>query len=106
MIYRHYRPRPPLLDFVELLWLFDKPVPSHGSERALPTGTVELVINLGASGAGFDAVVYGPHTRFFVIDTSRPISVIGAHFKPGGMAAFLGLPTDELHNLHVDLDAL
>jgi AraC-like DNA-binding protein len=106
MMHRHYRPRPPLSDYVELLWLFDKPVPSHGSERALPTGTVELVINLGPPGAGFDAIVCGPHSRFFVIDTSRPTTLMGAHFKPGGLAAFVGLPLDELHNLHVSLDAL
>jgi AraC-like DNA-binding protein len=106
MMHRHYRPRAPLSDHVELLWLFDKPVPSHGSERALPTGTVELVINLGTPVDGFEAVVCGPHSRYFVIDTSRPATVMGAHFKPGGMAAFLGLPADELHNLHVSLDAL
>jgi AraC-like DNA-binding protein len=107
MIYRRYRPRPPLSDFVELLWLFDKPVPSHGSERVLPTGTVELVINLAdRSTDGFEAIVAGPHSRFFVLDTSQPSSVIGAHFKPGGVSAFLGLPVDQLHNLHVPLEAL
>ena len=106
MIYRRYTPQPPLSDYVELLWLFDRPVQSHGSERALPTGTVELVVNLGGGGADFDSIVCGPHSRFFVIDTSRPATVMGAHFKPGGMAAFLGLPIDELHNLNVSLDAL
>jgi len=105
MTYCLYRPRPPLSDFVELLWLFERPVPSHGSERVLPTGTTELVIDLGGD-PGFDAVVAGPHTRFFVLDTSRPSAVIGAHFKPGGAFAFLGLPVDELHNCHVPLDAL
>ena len=46
MIYHRHTPRPPLSDFIELLWLFEKPTPSHGTERVLPTGTVELVINL------------------------------------------------------------
>jgi AraC-like DNA-binding protein len=106
MMHCRYRPRRPLSDHVELLWLLDRPVPSHGSERALPTGTVELVINLGSDEAGFDAIVCGPHSRFFVIDTSRPATVMGAHFKPGGIAAFLGLPVDELHNLHFPLSAV
>jgi len=106
MIYRSCTPRPPLSDYVELLWLFDKPVPSHGSERVLPTGTVELVINLGDCSAGFEAIACGPHSRFFVLDTSQPSAVMGAHFKPGGVAALLGLPIDELHNLHVPLEAL
>ena len=103
MIYRRHTPRPPLSAFVELLWLFERPAPSHGSERVLPTGTTELVIDL--TNDGFDAVVAGPHSRYFVLDTSRPTSVIGAHFKPGGVFAFLGLPVGELHNSYVPLDA-
>src|SRR3954447_3327242 len=106
MIYRHHRPRPPLSDFVELLWLFERPAPLHGSERVLPTGTTELVINLGDSDRSFDAVVAGPHSRYFVLDTSQPTAVIGAHFKPGGAFAFLGVPGDALKNSHVHLDAL
>lgn len=107
MIYRRHVPRPPLSDFVELLWLFEKTTPSHGSERVLPTGTVELVINLGdATRDGFEAVVCGPHSRFFTLDTSQPTSVIGAHFKPSGAFPFLALPIDELRNQHVALEAL
>jgi AraC-like DNA-binding protein len=107
MIHRRYLPRAPLSDFIELLWLFERPTPSHGRERLLPTGTVELVINLGDSRVDrFEALVVGPHSRFFELDTSRPTSVIGAHFKPGGMFAFLDEPIDELHNCHVPLAAL
>jgi AraC-like DNA-binding protein len=105
MIHRSCTPRPPLSDFIELLWLFEQPVPSHGCERVLPTGTTELVVDLGVV-RSFDAVVAGPHSRFFVLDTSAPRAVIGAHFKPGGVFAFLGLPVDELQNCHVPLEAL
>jgi AraC-like DNA-binding protein len=106
MIYQH-KPCPPLSDFVELLWLFENPAPSHASERVLPTGTIELVINLadGTSG-GFEALVAGPHSRFFVLDTSQPTSIVGVHFKPGGAFTFLALPVDELRNRHVPLEAL
>lgn len=107
MIYRNHTPRPPLSNFVELLWYSERPAPSHGSERVLPTGTTELVINLGDPGLEeFEAVVAGPHTRFFVLDTTGPSAVIGAHFKPGGVFAFLGLPVHELYNLHVPLEAV
>ena len=105
MIYRRQTPRAPLSDFVELLWLFENAASSHASERVLPTGTAELVINLGETGS-FDAVVAGPHSRFFVLDTSRPSSIIGVHFKPGGAFPFLALPVDELRNRHVPLEAL
>ena len=92
--------------FLELLWLFENAASSHASERVLPTGTVELVINLGETAGSFDAVVAGPHSRFFVLDTSRPSSIIGVHFKPGGAFPFFALPVDELRNRHVPLEAL
>jgi AraC-like DNA-binding protein len=107
MIYRRQAPPPPLSDFVELLWLFENAASSHASERVLPTGTVELVINLGDNTTGsFDAVVAGPHSRFFVLDTSRPSSIIGVHFKPSGAFPFFALPVGELRNRHVPLEAL
>jgi hypothetical protein len=30
------------------------------------------------------ARVSGARSKFFEIDTSRPFSIVGAHFKPGG----------------------
>ena len=85
----------------------------------MPTGTTELVINLRADqirvydrhdtsiGHTFKgAVVCGPHSEFFVIDSDEQTSVIGVHFKPGGIFPFLNLPADELHNQHVGLDDL
>ncbi len=32
--------------------------------------------------------------------------MIGVHFKPGGAAAFLGMPADELAGQVVELDAV
>jgi hypothetical protein len=85
-VVRDYRvPRPPLGDFVELLWLYDGYSVSHAYERLLPMATTELVVDLragvGSSGA---AVVAGPHSEVSVLETSSEASVIGVHFKPGG----------------------
>jgi AraC-like DNA-binding protein len=106
MIYRRYVPRAPLSEFIELLWLFENAAPSHESERVLPTGTVEMVINLHERTGSFDAVVAGPHSHFFVLDTSRPTALIGVHFRPSGAFPFVALPLDELRNRHVSLEAL
>lgn len=46
MVYRAHIPQPPLSDFVALFWLYDGYDQPHSKERCLPTGTVELVINL------------------------------------------------------------
>jgi AraC-like DNA-binding protein len=91
----------------------------HPRERLLPDGSVELVVNLHDERVPVytrgnleqcevfrGSVVCGPHSQFFAIDTATELNVVGVHFKPGGAYPFFKLPTGELHNLHVGLDAL
>jgi len=110
MISHLHSPPPPLARFVELFWYYAGVSLPHKQERLLPQGTVELVIDLRGCREGTQsfpgAVVCGPHSRFFVIDTACQAEVIGIHFKPGGSFPFFNLPADELHNLHVGLDDL
>ena len=120
MLFLTHIPRPPLNNFVDLFWLYDGYSPGpHSKERLMPDGSVELVINLKEDEARIydredlarcerlpGAILAGPHSRFFVIDTAQQDSVIGIHFKPGGAFPFFRLPADELHNLHVSLEDL
>jgi AraC-like DNA-binding protein len=115
----HYTPAAPLDRFVHVIWWMEQaPVP-HPRERLLPDGSVELVINLHDERVPVytrgdlerrevfrGGVVAGPHSQFFAIDTATELNVIGVHFKPGGAYPFFKMPTGELHNLHVGLDAL
>lgn len=116
---RQRTPGPPLSGFVEVLWSFQGVAPSHKLERLLPDGSVELVIDLAEDRTRIydrydhqrsetlpGCIVSGPHSQFFIIDTAGQCSTVGVHFKPGGAYPFLGLPTGELHDLHVSLDAL
>ena len=90
--------------------------PLHSRERILPSGTVELVVNLcddeiriyapsQADGcARFSgAVISGPYSGFFVIDSSQHALMMGIHFRPGGTLPFLRVPAGELANSHIDL---
>jgi AraC-like DNA-binding protein len=110
MISYLHSPGPPLSRFVELFWYYAGVSLPHKQERLLPQGTAELVIDLRDCREGAQilpgAVVCGPHSRFFVLDTACQAEVIGIHFKPGGAFPFFKLPVDELHNLHVALDDL
>lgn len=120
MLFLTHIPQPPLNNFVELFWFYDGyPARSHKKERLMPDGSVELVINLKENEARIydrddlarcerlpGAILAGPHSRFFVIDTAQQDSVMGIHFKPGGAFPFFKLPADELHNLHVSLEDL
>jgi AraC-like DNA-binding protein len=120
MLYLTHIPKPPLNDFVELFWFYDGfPRRTHQKERLMPDGSVELVINLHENQARIydrhdlekcerlpGALLSGPHSSFFVIDTAEQDSVIGIHFKPGGAFPFLKLPVEEMQNLHVSLEDL
>ena len=117
MEFRHQTPRPPLSDFIQLLWYWEGPARPHSHERLLPDGSMELVVNLSEDEVRIydrvdhrkfeklrGATLMGPHSDFFVIDTAEQRHVIGVHFKPGGAFPFLPLPADQLHGLHISLE--
>lgn len=110
---------PPLSNFVDMFWFCEGYAPRHAKERILPTGTIELVVNLRDERMRvYDrdhidrhqsfrgSVVCGAQSRYFVIDTAQQESVIGVHFKPGGAFPFLRVPASELRDQHVSLDTL
>src|SRR5262249_32741234 len=119
MLYGYYALGSPLAEFVEDFWLYDDYRPRHLRERILPSGTVELVINLrddelriydrvrpGVCERFSGAIVSGTYDRFFVIDTAEEASLLGVHFKPGGAFPFFCLPVSELIDAHVDLETV
>jgi hypothetical protein len=113
-----YRPPKPLGDFVDCLWHWDgEPAPAP-RERALPSGTLDLVINLGRDELCFfdeteqhrlaysGAVMCGVHARYLVIEPPQRCAVMGAHFKPGGAFPFIADALHALEGRQVDLDTL
>jgi len=46
MLHLTHVPRPPLSQFVRLLWLYEGYTQPHVKERVLPTGEMQIVINL------------------------------------------------------------
>ncbi len=118
MFLRTYTPGPPLDACIDRFWLVSD-TPPHPRERILPSGTVQLVINLSDDEIRiFDpsdparprrypgAVVSGPYSNFFLIDPLVHASIIGVYFRPGRAVPFLGVPASELADAHVDLEAL
>lgn len=119
MLFRSYKPIPPLSDFVENLWLYNGFDSPRLKERILPSGAFELVFNLRDNRLRIykaaqpdrcqhlsGAIVSGPYEGFFLADTAEEASVMGVHFKPGGAFPFLGLSADELADTHIDLEAV
>lgn len=100
MVTIYQRPGPALAPLVELLWYVDEPVPP-GFERRLPTGGMQIVVNLGEDelrwydGDRFDrchtiggAGLSGPIASPIGIDTAEQRQSVGIAFWPGGTAPF------------------
>jgi AraC-like DNA-binding protein len=113
-----YQPPYPLSRFVETFW-YGEHAPGHLFERYLPTGDVDLVLNLhDATLRIYDAadlphpqrftgpIVSGAHSRYYVIDTLQQASLLGVKFRPGGAYPFLGESPGRLQNQHVALKDL
>ncbi|HEY6399846.1 MAG TPA: helix-turn-helix domain-containing protein [Blastocatellia bacterium] len=118
-IFNFYKPNPPLSKFVDSFWLYEGHAAERKTERILPTGTLELVINLRQNELLFydperpenrsrfcGAVVSGAHGRGFSPEAAEETFIIGVHFKPGGAFPFLGLPAGDIADTHVDLETL
>ena len=108
------QPGPALAPFVEFLWLYENDPRPHALERIMPTGAAQLVVNLaedetriyddaGRCETADGVALSGAHSRYAIIDTQEQQTVAGVTFKPGGAAAFLAAPSDEITNVHVSL---
>ncbi|MEJ7597374.1 MAG: DUF6597 domain-containing transcriptional factor [Kofleriaceae bacterium] len=101
-------PHPALAPFVESLWLVDGAPLAHRFERVMPTGAMQLLVNLhadrlgdgerGINGAGLSGV----HDRAKVIDTATQRRIAGVAFRPGA-GALLGVPAHLLADRMVEL---
>jgi AraC-like DNA-binding protein len=119
MLYLTHVPRQPLAQFVNLLWLYEGYTQPHSKERVLPTGEMQIVINLledtsrtydpddtDRCHAFSGSLLSGAHSQYQVIDTAEQRCIIGVHFRPGGAFPFLRMPAGELRDTTVSLDTL
>jgi AraC-like DNA-binding protein len=107
---------PALAPFIESLWHFTGDF-THARERILPTGTMQLLVNLYEdelrlyTGPDFarverlgGAAISGAYGLPFGIDTEEQRCIVGVAFRPGGAAPFFTEPSDALSAQHVELD--
>ena len=109
--YREFPPSPPLLPFVECLWILK----SHSNffkkrELVIPGGRIELIFNLGspvewidskdlsASRSFIGSYILGPRNRPFFVEQNGLIQMLGARFRHGGLAPFIPMPMNILIN--------
>jgi AraC-like DNA-binding protein len=115
---RVLKPKPPLDNYIECLWHFTE-MPPRLTTRVVPSGALELVINLEEdeirtyepaeaelSGQFPGAAVAGAYKSFFLVDVLRHGPIMGAHFKPGGAFPFFGGLVSEIADTHIGLETL
>ena len=114
-----HRPDGQLAEFVSCFWSSEGYRAPTPRERALPSGSLEIVINLredrtviydasniAVSETFSGIMVCGAQAGCFVIDTPPDAAVMGVHFKAGGALPFLKASTRELEGSFVSLDAV
>jgi len=95
-------PRGPSSAVAALLWLHLAEAPVSARELRLPTGDIDLVINLQDG----ETVVAGPSSRSIVLDNATQIDTLGVVLKVGYAASLLGLPLSELRDRQLPLAEL
>lgn len=115
--YRSRVPAPPLDALIDDIYCLTG-VPRHRRLTVPPLPSAHLFINLGAPIRLYDSdpavppAVFtdgwfmGVWTRRFVIEHQAPVRVVGVHFKPWGLSPFLDLPSAELRDRWLPVDAV
>jgi AraC-like DNA-binding protein len=117
MFFTH-RPASPLASSIEMLWYAHGYPAVHRTERALPNGRFQLIIDLSDGFVREDApeaersqramlpLVVGLQSHYTVLETAALRHIIGAVFRPGGTREIFDVPADAFYNDVVPLEHL
>jgi AraC-like DNA-binding protein len=119
MVQAKHIPSGPLASLVKCFWYWETSAQAHSKERLMPNGEPTLVFELRDEAirvydwkdtSHFEmfgrAVLCGPRTQPFVIETAQQERVFGIQFHPGGSFPFFRDRGREFENRHVALDLL
>jgi AraC-like DNA-binding protein len=116
---RTYTPGSPLTSLIDCFWYARDLDGDHAWERVLPTGAMQLVVNVrddsvivandshsNSSTRLPGTVLNGVYTQPLNLDAASRAATVGVSFAPGGAAPFLDRPASELRNQTVSLDTI
>lgn len=117
MLYLERIPATPLAPSVRMLWYAQVHDSAHQRERVLPSGCVQIILNLARDFVldcpeGLPdvhrppALVVGARSVYEVIDSSDMADLIGIVFSPGGFTPFASDAAHMFSNQTVALDCL
>lgn len=117
MVYLARSPAPSLTPFVRTLWYCRAASFHHKRERMLPTGCVQLILNLARDylldcsegqpdRRSAPSLVVGARSVYEIVDTSDMTDLIGIVFRPGGFAPFMRECADRFSNRTFSLEGV
>jgi AraC-like DNA-binding protein len=115
LIYLEHIPAAPLNQCVRTLWYARVSDAAHSRERILPTGRVQVILNLnrdflldcpeGQSPHWMPpSLIVGARSTFEIVNTSDMADLIGIVFHPGGFAPFASDAVDLFSNRSTSLE--
>jgi AraC-like DNA-binding protein len=114
MLYLERTPIAPLDGFIRTLWYAQSYDVAHRRERILPSGCVQVILNLArdflldcpeyeSERRMPPALVVGARSIYEIVDISDMVDLIGIVFAPGGFAPFAADAVDLFSNRSVAL---
>lgn len=113
---RIYQPEGRLSSFVDFFWSQNDYEPRSSKERILPTGSIQLIINLDeiafqiyeetATHVLAPIIVTSAQTEPVIISSHSRKSSLGVQFKPGGIFPLLHIKGDELNGEIIPLSSI
>jgi AraC-like DNA-binding protein len=115
LIYLEHIPAAPLNRCIRMLWYARVPQSPHSRERILPTGRVQIILNLARdflldcpegqpACRSPHSLIVGARSTFEIVETSDMADLIGIVFEPGGFAPFASDSVDLFSNRSVALE--
>jgi AraC-like DNA-binding protein len=117
VLYLEHKPAAPLSSVIHLMWYAQAPSVAHRRERVLPTGRVQIILNLARDflldcpedSPGLrvpPALVIGARSIYEIIDSTDLVDLIGIVFAPGGFSPFASDAVDLFTNRNTSLEDL
>lgn len=117
MVYLEHIPVAPLDGCIQSLWYAQMPDADHSRERILPTGRVQIILNLARDFLldcpegrqpvrQSSTLIVGARSIYEIVETSDMADLIGIVFKPGGFPPFVRDCAHLFSNRSVDLEGV
>jgi AraC-like DNA-binding protein len=115
LIFLEHIPAAPLNRCIRSLWYARLQHAAHSRERILPTGRVQIILNLERDflvdcpegqppQRRPPSLIVGARSAYEIVDTSDMVDLIGIIFRPGGFAPFVSDSVDLFSNRTVGLE--